>query len=66
MLVNQPVHGVLMTADGHENVLFELGVGQIRRAVGGSNVVEHGEYSGKGGGKVDFYTIINRKECFFD
>ena len=65
MLVDQPVQGVLMAADGHEKVLFELGVRQIGRAVGGSKIVKHGENAGKSCGEIDFHAILLENGCFF-
>ena len=66
MLVNEPVHRVLMTADREKEILFELGVRQIGRAVGGSKIVKHGENAGKSCGEIDFHAILLENGCFFD
>ena len=66
VLIDQPVHGVLMAADGHEKVLFELGVRQVGGAVSGSEVVQHGENTGKSCGEIDFHAILSENGCFFD
>ena len=66
MLVNKPVHRVLMAADREKEILFELGVRQIGRAVGGSKIVKHGENAGKSCGEIDFHAILSENGCFFD
>ena len=65
MLVNKPVHRVLMATDREKEILFELGVSQIGRAVGGSKIVKHGENAGKSCGEIDFHAIFGGGRVFF-
>ena len=66
MLVKKPVLRVLMAGDREKEILFELGVRQIGRAVGGSKIVKHGENAGKSCGEINFHAILSENGCFFD